>query len=114
MTDGPGHARWNTRYLSAAARAIYGAFEEAARRGQLTALKGKHMRGLRHEHVFPRRVMVDRLLAGDTLALTESFGCVVTVAEHGILDDRCSGWDRYREAGVGVWDRAGVGAWLDW
>ena len=66
-----------------------------------------------HEHVITRKVLVDRLLAHPDQVqevFAEAIGCVVLRAEHKLLaaaekaNPGLSGWDRYREAGIAVWD----------
>lgn len=66
-----------------------------------------------HEHVVPRKQLVDQMLANPELVrkiLGEAIGCVVLRSEHRALaqvekaDDSLSGWDRYRTAGIVVWD----------
>lgn len=66
-----------------------------------------------HEHVVPRRLIVDQLLSkpGNARAiLSGAIGCVVLREEHHALgevereNESLSGWDRYRAAGIIVWD----------
>lgn len=66
-----------------------------------------------HEHVVPRKQLVDRMLANPELVrmiLEEAIGCVVLRTEHRALAQvekahgSLSGWDRYRTAGIVVWD----------
>jgi hypothetical protein len=66
-----------------------------------------------HEHVIPRRQIVDALIADPSNAaaiLERAIGCVVLREEHRSLGDverkdpSLTGWDRYRAAGIAVWD----------
>lgn len=63
---------------------------------------------LRHEHVFPRKVMITELLKAapqeiDDI-LKKAIGCTVTAKEHNRLSNKQEGWKRYRKAGVVVID----------
>jgi hypothetical protein len=65
---------------------------------------------VRHEHVQTRASLVARMLAEpdqvETI-LAEATSCLVTVAEHNLLtqyDNSVTGWNRYRLAGVDVYD----------
>ena len=74
-----------------------------------------------HEHVWPRKWIIDRLLEpGKTWAeddlreFLEDHGvaCIVTVEEHGELSKQTSGlegWERYKRAGLQVRDLRGDG-----
>ncbi len=77
------------------------------------ALDMEHPSSINHEHVWPRRWMIDQLLQRqdwtDELLRTflETYGvaCVVTVEEHGRLGgSNAAGWGRYLDAGVRVRD----------
>ena len=66
-----------------------------------------------HEHVITRKVLVDRLLANPDRVeevLNDAIGCVVLRAEHKLLaaaekaNPNLSGWERYKGAGIAVWD----------
>lgn len=68
-----------------------------------------------HEHVIPRRLIVDQMLSmkvhpGEVLST--AIGCVVLRTEHHELarvekqNPALEGWDRYRAAGIAVWDLA--------
>lgn len=66
-----------------------------------------------HEHVITRKAIVDRLLqdpANVESILATSVGCVVLRSEHRLLatveqeNKSLAGWDRYRAAGITVWD----------
>jgi hypothetical protein len=67
---------------------------------------------LHHEHVFPKKKMIDdlqRASSSDEIdrILATAVGCVVTRDEHTRLSqyDHEVGWQRYRSAGIGVVDR---------
>lgn len=71
-----------------------------------------------HEHVVPRKNLVDRMLADpDAIPeiLASAVACLVTVEEHRrltALPPSVEGWDRYRAAGVEVRDMLdGTPAW---
>jgi hypothetical protein len=103
----------NLRYLSEGATRIFDQLAAAAARRELSAAAPELLKQLRHEHVVERREIVERLLAGDATALASAVACVVTVDEHRRLGgSRKSGWERYGEAGVRVWDRQDA-AWID-
>ncbi|MEX2659435.1 MAG: hypothetical protein WD232_07040 [Acidimicrobiales bacterium] len=76
--------------------------------GALTAPKGAK---LNHEHVVPRKALIDRLLKApgeQAEILGQAVACVVTKTEHerlSALKAPREGWDRYRAAGVRVIDR---------
>lgn len=79
----------------------------------LRAIDLSHPASVNHEHVWPRKWIVDRLLAQgpwsdeDLLTFLEEYAvaCTVTVEEHARLGAaRGTGWARYAEAGVEVWD----------
>ena len=68
---------------------------------------------IHHEHVIPRREIVERMLADPKRVgeiLSEAIGCVVLRPEHRALalvekeNPKLSGWDRYRAAQIPVWD----------
>ncbi|CBK40392.1 protein of unknown function [Nitrospira defluvii] len=86
------HGKYTTRYCSGAARNDGGK--------------------LRHEHVTPRKVLIDRLLnnpSGVERILQDAIACTVTAEEHsrlsGVREELC-GWDRYSRAKIEVIDRA--------
>lgn len=96
------------RYLSHGVRLL---FEKAIKQeGRLS--KSQLVKGLRHEHVWPRKFLVQEILAAKDrsmvlAALNRAVACVVTKDEellHG-LKRFGNGWDRYREAKLRVWDR---------
>lgn len=98
LTHGTAHGKYGTRYRSRGALSI----EEP------TALE--------HEHVYPRKWLIDRMLESPSaveLVLTEfAIACTVTGEEHRRLaqaeraDRSLEGWARYHAAGVGVIDLA--------
>ncbi len=68
---------------------------------------------IQHEHVFPRKKVSIRILSDTKNTekyLGDVVGCVVTVKEHEALTEAekikpdLDGWERYREAGVVVYD----------
>lgn len=85
------HGKYNTRYCS-----------EKARKAN------KDDR--RHDHVWTRKRMVERILNNpDVLGneIEQAIGCTVTKTEHDKLtgfDTSCDGWERYKRAGIAVWD----------
>jgi hypothetical protein len=86
------NGKYNTRYLS----------EKA-----LKASKNDR----RHDHVWTRKQMVARILKNPNVLEREikrATGCTVTKSEHDDLtkyDKDYDGWDRYKEAGIRVWDQ---------
>jgi hypothetical protein len=73
---------------------------------------------LTHEHVVPRKILVDRMMAKPERVadiMEQALGCVVTREDHKRLTDATranpslEGWDRYDAAGVEVvdtWERS--------
>jgi hypothetical protein len=67
-------------------------------------------KAVRHEHVQTRASLIARMLAEPyqvEAILAEATSCLVTVAEHHSLtqyDKNAVGWDRYRLAGIDVYD----------
>lgn len=66
---------------------------------------------LRHDHVFPRKKMIDDLLKAEPNELDgilkTAVGCTVTKEESDRLtkfDKECDGWERYTNAGIRVID----------
>jgi hypothetical protein len=63
-----------------------------------------------HEHVYPRKWLISQLKAKpDQLdqILERAIGCLVTIQEHravSAVDSNLLGWDRYKAAGVDVFD----------
>lgn len=91
------NGKYDTRYVS---EAIY-----------------KGMGPVQHEHVLPIKYLVGRMLERPgTIAqvLDGAIACLVTVEEHRLLTNESTGqgWDRYRRAGIRVFDRL-EGKWLD-
>lgn len=68
---------------------------------------------VRHEHVQTRAALVARMLDDPfsvDAVLADATSCLVTVSEHARLsryDGSAEGWDRYRLAGVDVYDFSG-------
>jgi hypothetical protein len=74
---------------------------------------GKPPSLLHHEHVIPRKLLIDQILANpENVAdvIATAIGCVVLREEHvrlnavGKADASLEGWERYRRAGVTVVD----------
>lgn len=62
---------------------------------------------LRHEHVFERKELIDRLLSEESIesVIRDAKACIVTQEEHIALSKQSgSGWDRYRGAKIKVFD----------
>jgi hypothetical protein len=100
LTEAQGKRKYDLRYVSENAR---------------LRLEQNVKKGLRHEHVLRRAKMVQRLMEHPAQAasiLDQAIGCVVTIEDHKLLDevDRqfpdVNGWERYRLAGIKVYDRA--------
>ena len=85
------HGKYNTRYCS------------------VKALKGSQD-DRRHDHVWTRKRMVERILEDPGVLEHEvqlAIGCTVTKAEHDKLreyDTLCDGWERYKRARIAVLD----------
>lgn len=85
------NGKWNTRYFSE------------------NALNNAGAR-LQHEHVVTRKSLIDKLLARPEdfqTILEQIIACVVTTDDHKALSmfDSEEGWERYKKAGLKVWDR---------
>jgi hypothetical protein len=68
---------------------------------------GSDKKELRHEHVFERKELIQRLLEGEEieLVLSDAIACMVTKPEHLLLGKiQASGWVRYEKAGIRVYD----------
>jgi hypothetical protein len=67
-------------------------------------------RGIQHDHVWSRRWLQNELSrdcdnARITAVLREfAWGCTLTKTEHDAVGKKLEGWDKYREAGVHVFD----------
>jgi hypothetical protein len=62
---------------------------------------------LHHEHVVERSELVQRLLSGESVeqVAEDVTACMVTPLEHEQLGlSTQSGWDRYRDCSIGVYD----------
>lgn len=97
----------NLRYISEGAKGVFAKLGSAS---VSAAEKNSLRKTLRHEHVVPRRLMIQKLMGADPAVLTEAVACVVTIDEHAQLGDG-AGWERYWTAKIRVWDRA-TGHWL--
>ncbi len=72
-------------------------------------------RNLRHEHVVERKELIQRLLAGEEVesVVADAIACIVTKVEHALLGkNQASGWSRYHEAGIRIYDSMD-GKWLN-
>ena len=96
VTETEGTSKYRTRFMSK--RAI-----------------GKDSKRLHHEHVIPRKVLVDAMMREPHRAAeiaNTAIGCTVTRKEHEALtkldesEPGVVGWDRYRRAGIVVIDTA--------
>lgn len=91
LTESEGRGKTKTRYISQRAR-------ESSDK-------------LVHEHVETRKHLADKLLkaGSDRQKLLEILGtavaCTVTREEHSSLKDSESGWLRYKDAGITVYDQ---------
>lgn len=69
-----------------------------------------------HEHVFERKELISRLLSGENIdsVVKNAIACMVTKDEHIALNSSsASGWDRYKECGIRVFDSA-ENEWLEY
>lgn len=94
VTETEGTSKYRTRFMSR--KAI-----------------GKNPRQLHHEHVIPRKVLVDAMVREPHRAAeiaATAIGCTVTRKEHEALtkldksEPGVVGWDRYRRAGIVIID----------
>lgn len=97
------YPKYNTRYISAGVKDPTGPAS------------------INHEHVWTRKELIQRLLAKKTWDVEEleqfltAYGvaCIVTVEEHGRLStSKQTGWSRYADRGIRVWDRQ-TGGWVE-
>ena len=66
-------------------------------------------KNLRHEHVFERKELISRLLSGENVdvVVRNAIACLVTKDEHVVLSSSGkSGWDRYMDCNIKVFDSA--------
>lgn len=70
------------------------------------AMDKQNCNELRHEHVYQRKHLIERLLEGDNIdkVISDATACIVTKAEHGKLSDTLIGWERYKYANIRVFD----------
>ena len=67
-------------------------------------------KNLRHDHVYTRKLLIDRIINNPDKIddiVKDAIGCVVTKDEHDKLhsvDEKLQGWERYKAAGIKVWD----------
>jgi hypothetical protein len=96
------HGKYSLRYRS------LGALQKHAYPGP-----GKFI----HEHVHTRKSLIGRMIGGDeplTQVLADAVACLVTSVEDKLLrkvPNDLQGWDRYRNAGIAVFDMEEE-AWL--
>ena len=82
----------------------------------LAAMEVENRAEVQHEHVWPRKWLIDRILPRhaegwgrqdlEGFMKTHGVACTVTRAEH-LLLNACAdaeGWERYAQAGIQVWD----------
>ena len=80
--------------------------------GALTAVK----KDLRHEHVYERKKLISRLLSGEAIesVVSDAIACIVTKREHESLSaSEKSGWERYVDVGIRVFDLAAQAMFID-
>jgi hypothetical protein len=69
----------------------------------------RSVKDLRHEHVYPRKVLVGKLLKEPSAVnkiTKRAIACVVTKREHQRLSRSSgSGWERYKRLNLSVWDQ---------
>ena len=70
------------------------------------AMDKKNWNEVRHEHVYQRKHLIERLLEGDNIdkVISDATACLVTKAEHGKLSEALIGWERYKSANIRVFD----------
>ena len=68
---------------------------------------GSDKSSLQHEHVHERKELILRLLSGEyiDIVIKDAVACMVTKEEHRRLGQSGkSGWNRYKDAGIRVYD----------
>ena len=72
------------------------------------AFKIRDKKQLRHEHVYPRKFIIDSLFEDpgnySNIIDEHAIACIVTKDEHDTLDNNTDGWERYKRAGIDVLD----------
>jgi len=70
------------------------------------AMDHQNWKEVRHEHVYPRKHLIDRLFEGNDIdaVISEATACLVTKAEHEKLSHTFIGWERYKNANIRVYD----------
>ncbi|MFW5696714.1 MAG: hypothetical protein ACOCXR_02900 [Phototrophicaceae bacterium] len=98
------NGKYNVRYWS---EGIYNLVQE---HGSIRAVTKLRPLSLRHEHVNPRKQLIDAMLANpddvERILGQEAFACLVTKDEHRRLSNDAIGFERYRQANIRVWDTA--------
>lgn len=94
--------KYNVRYWSE------GVHQLVQVHGTILAVTRLRPLPLRHEHVNPRRQLVNAMLENpadiERILRDEAIACLVTVDEHPRLNNALQGFDRYQQAGIRVWD----------
>ena len=99
VTEAEGIHKLRTKFMSEAALSVVESEPRPSRNTEL-----------RHEHVFERVKMASKLIKANPDSakdiLKDAIGCTVTKDEHdrSNMIKNCDGWQRYREAGIRVWD----------
>jgi hypothetical protein len=77
---------------------------------------------IQHEHVYPRKELIDEIMEAPENCdriLENAVACVVTEEEHRLLtkiskeNADLNGWDRYKKAGITVYDMLTGGKYID-
>lgn len=77
---------------------------------------------MQHEHVYPRRELIAEIMKDPDRCeniLANAVACVVTEEEHKLLtrvsreNPDLKGWDRYKKAGITVYDMQSDGKYID-
>ncbi|MCD4666814.1 hypothetical protein K8R47_03320 [archaeon] len=76
------------------------------------ALGVKDVKQLHHEHVMTRKKSKEKLESAKSIEeikkiLDNLQACIVTREEHKKLDNKIDGWERYKKAGIKVFDVSG-------
>lgn len=94
--------KYNLRYWSE------GVYALVKQHGSLDAVLGLKPLPLRHEHINTCEALIDAMLRDpssvEMLLREQAIACLVTKDEHRRLSGRQAGFDRYRAAGIRVWD----------
>ena len=95
-------SRYDLRYWS------QGVYDLVDKHGSIKAVQKIRPLPIRHEHVNTRKSLILALMENpddaERILREETLACTITIAEHRLLNDDIAGFERYKQAGVRVWD----------